>query len=133
MTQDPLFFEDFRGAVDHLVKMLGGHKVVGGMLRPGWPVKKASDWVSDCLNPDRQTKFDFEDISALLAEGRARGIHCASWQLADETGYERPGIAPTKTPDQLLAEQMSHHLSEFKRLADERAAAQTMAEVRAVK
>ena len=131
MKQDPLFYEDFRGAVKHLIEALGGPKNVGPILRPTKTLKQQRDWINDCLHPDRDTKFDLEDISTLLAEGRKRGIHCAINQLCDEAEYRHPDIAPKKSPDQVLAEEMEHHLREFKRLADERAASQ--AEVRAVK
>lgn len=136
MTQDPLFFEDFRGSVEHLVKMLGGPKVVGGLLRPGWPVKKASDWVLDCLSANRQTKFDFEDLSALLSEGRKRGVHCAIFQLCDETGYDKPDLKTPKSERQVLAEKRVRLAEEWQRLADEEAAlerAETAAQIRGVR
>lgn len=87
MDQEALFYEDFRGAVCHLIKSLGGAKRVGGILRPTLSVKQAEGWVNDCLNPDRVTKFDFEDIVTLLNAGRDKHIHCAINQLAYETGY----------------------------------------------
>lgn len=129
--QEPLFYDDFRGAIRHLVGALGGPKKVGALLRPTLAPQSAANWVNDCLNPERDTKFDLEDIASLLAKGRALGIHCALWQLCDETGYERPGIAPAKTPNQIRAERMSRLLSEFKHLADEEAA-EAAPKVRAV-
>ena len=120
--QDELFYDDFRSAIRHLIDALGRPKRVGALLRPNWPMQRATDWVNDCLNPNRDTKFDLEDISALLKAGRERGIHCALWQLCDETGYTHPAIAPTKTPNQERAEKMAHLLAEFRRLADEEAA-----------
>jgi hypothetical protein len=120
--QEALFYEDFRGALRHLVGALGGPKKVGAMLRPALPIHAAVNWVNDCLNPNRDTKFDYEDISKLLTEGRVRGIHCAMWQLADETGYTRPTIAPAKTRNQERAERMDRLLAEFRHLADEEAA-----------
>lgn len=121
-AQDALFYEDFRGALKHLVGALGGPKAVGGMLRPSFSVKQAEQWVHDCLNIDRQTKFDIEDIATLLAEGRERGVHCAMYQLCDETQYMRPDIAPRKTPEQILSEQMERAAAEYRRCADELAA-----------
>lgn len=120
--QEPLFYEDFRGALRHLVGALGGPKKVGAILRPSLPLHAAVNWVNDCLNPNRDTKFDYEDIAKLLAEGRSRGVHCAMWQLCDEAGYTRPSIAPPKTRNQERAERMEKLLAEFKHLADEEAA-----------
>lgn len=121
-SQEPLFFEDFRGSVRHLIGALGGPKKVGGMLRPTLTPQSAANWVNDCLNESRDSKFDFEDIVTLLKAGRAVGVHCAMWQLADESGYTRPTIAPAKTRNQERAERMERLLSEFKHLADEEAA-----------
>lgn len=120
--QEPLFFEDFRGSIRHLVGALGGPKKVGAMLRPQLSVQAAANWVNDCLSETRDSKFDFEDLSMILAEGRKRGIHCAMWQLADETGYTHPTIAPLKTRNQERAERMERLLAEFRHLADEEAA-----------
>src|SRR5690606_31526607 len=80
-----------------------------------------------------QAKLDIEEIVQLIRMGRERGVHCAIHKLADETGYERPGIAPPKTKAQLIAEQMEYHLREFRRLADEHAAAITASELGSVK
>lgn len=120
--QEPLFYEDFRGAMRHLIGALGGPKKVGALLRPALPMHSAVNWVNDCLNPNRDSKFAYEDVSRLLAEGRARGVHCAMWQLCDEAGYTRPSIAPAKTKNQERAERMERLLAEFRHLADEEAA-----------
>ncbi len=105
--QEPLFFEDFRGAVRHLVGALGGPKKVGSLLRPTLSAQAAANWVNDCLSDSRDSKFDFEDLSTLLAEGRKNGVHCAMWRLCDETGYAHPSMAPRKTKSQERAERMA--------------------------
>lgn len=135
MNQDALFFEDFRGAIKHLIGFLGGPKKVGYLLRPALSPKQAENWVNDCMNPDRQTKFDFEDFSLLLNEGRQRGIHCAINQLCAETGYADPQIAPKKTERQRLAELYGRKAAELQTLADELAAienGETMGEIRQI-
>ncbi|HEX7113739.1 MAG TPA: hypothetical protein VF193_01295 [Steroidobacter sp.] len=132
-TQDQLFHEDFRDALKHLVKALGGFEAVGLELWPAKSMKAAGNWLRDCLDPERPAKLDLEEVVRLLRMGRERGVHCAVHKLADETGYERPGIAPCKTKAQLIGEQMAHHLREFQRLANEQAAALTANELRAVK
>lgn len=123
--QEPLFFEDFRGSIRHLVGCLGGPKKVAAMLRPTLSAQAGANWVNDCLSETRDSKFDFEDIATILAAGRKLGIHCAMWRLCDESGYSRPTIAPSKTPEQELAEQMIRTANEYQRLANEAAAAAT--------
>lgn len=120
--QEPLFYDDFRGAVRHLIGALGGPKKVAALLRPLLSQQSGVNWVNDCLNPNRDSKFAFEDLSALLAAGRTHGVHCAMWQLCDESGYTHPSIAPLKTKNQERAERMDALLKEFRRLADEEAA-----------
>jgi len=132
-TQDQLFHEDFRDALKHLVKALGGPEAVGLELWPAKSMKAAGNWLRDCLDPSRQAKLDIEEIVKLIRMGRERGVHCAIHKLADETGYERPGIAPSKTKAQLIGEQMEYHLREFRRLADEHAAALSASELTSVK
>jgi hypothetical protein len=134
LGQEALFYEDFRGAMRHLVGALGGPKKVGAMLRPTLSAQSAANWVNDCLNPERDSKFDFEDISVLLNEGRNLGIHCAMWQLCAETGYQNPSLTPKRTPEQEMAARMQTLVREFQNLADEAAAMrdQTVSNLRKV-
>jgi hypothetical protein len=124
-TQDPLFHEDFNDALHSAVKALGKIEAVARDL---WPAKpNGGRYLSDCLNPDRDAKLALEDVVALLKMAREKGVHWAMHQLCDSVGYERPGIAPAKTPNQERAERMAQLLSEFRHLADEEAAAQNAA------
>lgn len=132
-TQDQLFHEDFRDALKHLVKALGGFEAVGLELWPAKSMKAAGNWLRDCLDPERPAKLDLEEVVRLLRMGRERGVHCAIHKLADDLGYDRLAIAPVKTQAQQIAERMAHHLREFQRLADEQAAVLTANELRAVK
>lgn len=128
--QDQLFHEDLTDALRHAIKALGGFEVVGHDL---WPTKSAAAagrLLSDCLNPERPAKLDVDDVVALLAMGRRRGVHCAMWQLCDDTGYTRPSIAPDRTPEQELAEKLVRQAAEFKQTADELAAIKHAAEQR---
>jgi hypothetical protein len=136
--QDPLFHEDFRDALRHAIKALGGYEAVAVDL---WPTKAgnrkaAATWLSDCLNPERPAKLDLEDLVKILEMARAAGIHCAMHRLCDEIGYARAEIAPARTPRQELVDRMERCLAEFKRLADEEAAIQhseTLAQIRTAK
>lgn len=121
-TQDPLFHEDFRDALRHIVKAMGGVEAVGSELWPAKTRKAAGTWLSDCLNPERPAKLDLEEVVELLRMGRIAQVHCAMDQLASEAGYAKPDIAPTKTPRQELAEKMQRLAAEYAKLADEDAA-----------
>lgn len=116
MEQQALIHEDWRDAMRHLVKALGGYDAVGIDLWPGKTRKAAGAWLSDCLNPERPAKLDLEEIQALLALGRARGVHLGLHFLCDELGYGRP--APVEPEDQVgeLVRQQARLLDEFKNL-----------------
>lgn len=122
MNPQELFHDDFRDALRHAVKALGGYDAVGADLWPAKTRKAAGAWLSDCLNPERPAKLDLEEVSQILRLARERGVHCGMHQLCDETGYAAPAIAPQRTPQQELAEQMRRLVSDFSRLADEHAA-----------
>jgi hypothetical protein len=129
-TQDPLFHEDFNDALASLVKALGKMDAVAADLWPNKP--NGGRYLSDCLNPDRDAKLSLDDVVALLKMGRNAGIHWAMHKLCEVTGYEPPEIARTKTPEQVIAEQMRQVASEYARLADELAALSQPKNLRAV-
>lgn len=120
--QAPLFHEDFRDALRHAIKALGGVEAVGADLWPSKTRKAAGTWLSDCLNPERPAKLDLEEVVQILDMARAEGIHCALHQLCDEAGYARPDIAPTKTPRQELVAEIEKTLAKLRHLAEQEAA-----------
>lgn len=121
MTQERLFFEDFRDSLRHAVRALGGFDSVGTAL---WPAKGdgAGRWLSDCLNSERPAKLDIEEIERIVILARARGIHCAMHAFCDRTGYARPDISPGRTPEQELADEFERQVQEIKNTADKIAA-----------
>ena len=121
--QDALFYEDWRDALRHLVRALGGPKKVGGMLRPSLSALAAANWVNDCLNPARDTNFDLEELAKVLKAGRDAGVHCAIYKLCDEIGYHHPSLATPKTDYQLIVDKLERQIAELRRTADEAAAA----------
>lgn len=129
--QDGLFYEDWRDSVRHLVRALGGPKKVAALLRPAMSQAAGVNWVNDCLNPSRDSNFDFEEIAKLLRAGREAGIHCAMYQLCDEILYARPAIVAPKTPLEEKAERLQRIAAEFGRLAAE-VAAETRQPLKAV-
>lgn len=132
MQQEQLFHEDWRSALRHAVLAMGGVASVAVRLWPGKTPKQAEQKLANCLNPDHEWKLDLEEIETIMTWAREQGIHCAMHKLADTTGYTRPDIAPTKTPAQILADEMAATVAKFKHLADEYAAI-TKIDLRAVK
>lgn len=98
MEQQELIHEDWRDALRHVVKALGGMENVGLLLWPGKPRKAAGNWLSDCLNAERPAKLDIEELLHLLSLARGKGVHLGIDYLCDEVGYARP--APTEPVDQ---------------------------------
>ena len=123
MNPQELFHDDFRDALRHAVKALGGYDTVGSDLWPAKTRKAAGAWLSDCLNPERPAKLDLEEIVRIVAQARAEGVHFAMHQFCDETGYTRPEIAPKRTQSQQLADELERLTSQVRRVADEHAAA----------
>jgi hypothetical protein len=135
-SQAQLFHEDFRDALRHAIKALGGFEAVAVEIWPAKTRKAAGIWLSDCMNPERPAKFDLEEIGQLVRLARERGIHAPMHTFCDETGYSRPDIAPARTPQQQLAERMRLVVQEFERLAEEHAAierAEAVGEIRRVR
>jgi transposase len=118
-TQDELFHEDWRDALRHVVKALGGCEAVGVDLWPTKTRKAAGNWLSDCLNGDRPAKLHLEEIEAILKMGRERGVHTGMYILADRVGYERPQQAVPKSQQAILIEKYEATLAELRRVQEE--------------
>lgn len=117
--QEPLFHEDWRDALRHVVKALGGVETVGAELWPHKTRKAAGGMLSDCLNPDRPNKLDLEEVEALIRMGRDAGVHCGLQILCDRTSYERPQPTTPKSPKALLLEKQAAIAAEAVRLQQE--------------
>lgn len=122
MQTQELFHDDFRDALRHAVKALGGYDAVGIDLWPSKTRKAAGAWLSDCLNPERPAKLDLEEITQILRMAREKHIHCAMYQLCDETLYAHPAITSPKSDLEVKAERLQRIAAEFGRLAAEVAA-----------
>lgn len=88
--QDALFSEDFYDALKDVVRVLGGTKAVGKLLRPELVTDAAGDWLKDCLNPKNRHTLDPQQVLWLLREGRRVGCHSGVNFIADDCGYARP-------------------------------------------
>lgn len=117
MEQQDLIHEDWRDALRHAVKALGGMDAVGVELWPGKSRKAAGAWLSDCLNAERPAKLDLEELVQILRMARAKGLHLALHFLCDELGYGRP--APVEPADQQaeLARQLQAALDRAETIA----------------
>lgn len=98
MEQQDLIHEDWRDALRHAVKAMGGYDVVGAEIWPSKPRRAAGAWLSDCLNPERPAKLDIEEIQQLMRMARNKGLHIVLHFLCDELGYSRP--SPVEPADQ---------------------------------
>lgn len=97
MQQFDLVHDDVWSALRGLVSACGGSKKVSQRL---WPAKtKASEWLDDCLNPDRSAKLCIEEFFELLRMGREIGFHGAKHYIDDITMYERS--QPAEPADEL--------------------------------
>lgn len=133
MRQEELFHRDFRDALHHAVKLMGGTSGVGPEVWPAKGLEGADNWLQDCLSSSRKAKLDLEEIVFLLRMARLEGVHDAFYQLCDEVGYARPQIATPKTREQVVAEQMRAVAADYSRLADELAALSADDKLRVVK
>lgn len=115
MIQEPMFFEDWRDALRHVVAALGGAKVVAGWLRPDLKPDHAARWLNDCLNPDRRENFSPDHLLLLLRLAREAGIHTGMDYIAEDCGYRRPQpVDPADATDALRRE----FVDSTKRLTD---------------
>lgn len=122
MQQDELFLENWRAALVQAVIALGGCAAVGKRLWPTRSVAQCETKLANCLNPDHDWKLDLEEIVLIVLWAREKGVHCAMYQLCDETLYQRPPIVAPKHPLEEKAERLQRLASEFGRLAAEVAA-----------
>lgn len=92
------FFEDLDDALREAVRQLGGHKKIGPLLRPELPLEQASNWLRDCLNPDRREKLSPHQLLMILRKSQEAGYHGLMSFVAFDAGYEKP--RPVTVDDQ---------------------------------
>lgn len=102
MNQEPLFFDDIREALRHVVATLGGAKVVGSKMRPDLKPEHAARWLNDCLNNDRREHLHLDQLLQLLRMGREGGAHAAMTYLADDAGYKATPVEPADEHSELM-------------------------------
>lgn len=90
MNDDLALFADTNDALTAVVHALGGHKKVGILLRPELVGREAaaSQWLRDCLNPDKRERLTPEQTLHLLRLARQANYHAAKHWIDAEVGYE---------------------------------------------
>jgi hypothetical protein len=114
--QQSLFHEDIWQALGDCVRVLGGNKKVGSLLRPEMDAQEAGRWLANCLSPSRPEKICLEQVQWLLREARRAGCHAAMTFLARDAGYADP--QPIEPEDERAALQrefieQSKHLQQL--------------------
>ncbi len=92
MTPNSLpIFTDWNDALDGVVHALGGYKAIGVTLRPELETKpeSASQWLRDCLNPEKRERLNPDQVFMLLRLARAQNYHAAKHWLDAELQYEQ--------------------------------------------
>lgn len=88
---DLALFSDWNDALTGVVHALGGFKTVGCLLRPEWNSKplSASQWLRDCLNPEKAERLNPDQVFMLLRLAREQDYHAAKHWMDAELGYEQ--------------------------------------------
>ena len=94
MDQAPLFVESLEEALRGAVNALKGPKAVGVLLWPSMKADLAGRRVNQCLDPDRDEKFDLSEILLIAKHARAVGCHTFMAYLAGELDYECTPVDP---------------------------------------
>ena len=97
--QPSLFVESIYQALTDIIRVLGGAKKVGVLLRPELASDNAARWLNDCLNDSRREKLDIEQMLLLLREGRKVGCHIAIEYICQTAGYTTP--KPSEPKDEM--------------------------------
>lgn len=120
-----LFIGTLEEALKEAVKAMGGAKAVGSILKPQKLIDEAGTWLSDCLNPKRRDKLDYEQIMWILREARKRQFHGAINFICGDAGYANPvPIEPEDEKARLMREfieatkQQTKNVEEMKRLSE---------------
>lgn len=82
-----------------------GRKRVALLLWPEKTAESGQKEISDCLHPDRRSKFSLDQIDLILCEARRRDCHAAMNYLARTLDYREPvPVTPDSERDRLQRE-----------------------------
>lgn len=119
MEQQPLFFEDVYAALKYVVQSLGKPKDVGPLI---FPHKEdpfaAGRLLSDCINPNRDSKLDIEQVILLLRLAREKGCHLGIEYLCTAAGYTKPTPVEPNDERAALQRQFIQSVTELRQLAN---------------
>jgi hypothetical protein len=119
VEQQPLFFEDVYAALKYVVQSLGKPKDVGPLI---FPHKEdpfaAGRLLSDCINPNRDSKLDIEQVILLLRLAREKGCHLGIEYLCTAAGYTKPTPVEPNDERAALQRQFIQSVTELRQLAN---------------
>lgn len=118
MDQPPLFVESVYDALKGIVQAIGGTKAVGALLWPEKSMEDARRRLLDCLNPDRDEKFDVQQVILLLRLAREANFHLAKHWIDQETGYVPSEPADPKVEQEKLVATIERATAELHRAVD---------------
>lgn len=90
MTQNPLWADTLKSAVEALCTAAGGPKAVGHYLRPGMEPDDAGRWLARALDSTRREVLSEADLLQLCRLGRRKGCHVLMAFIAQDCGYDVP-------------------------------------------
>lgn len=96
----PEMYDSVLDVLAAAVKVLGGTKKVGALLRPELDSEAGGTWLRDCLNPHRRERLMLEQVLLLLRLSRRAGFHAAMDWIAMDAGYQaHPIDVPAQMAD----------------------------------
>lgn len=104
MNQAPLFVESLEEALRGAVGALKGPKAVGVLLWPSMTADLAGRRVNQCLDRERNEKFDLSEILLIAKHARSVGCHTFMAFLAAELDYDCKPIDPESAVQRLQRE-----------------------------
>jgi hypothetical protein len=94
----PLFLDSIEEALKEAVRLMGGAKKVGGLMRPEMLADDAGRWLSNCFNDEKRDKLSLKQMAWILREAKKAGIHTAINYICNDAGYSNP--APIEPEDE---------------------------------
>ncbi|WP_164963969.1 hypothetical protein [Rubrivivax sp. JA1026] len=82
--------------IGQAVDAIGGYNVVGYLLRPDLPKRKAGPWLRACLDPQRREKFGHREFFGLLKLAAEHGHHDLARRFGEMAGYKGCGVVAAK-------------------------------------
>jgi hypothetical protein len=102
-----MFVESLEEAVRDAVNALKGPKAVGVLLWPSMKADLAGRRVCQCLDPERDEKFDLSEVLLIAKLARQQNCHTLMAFLAQELDYEWKPVDPETEQQRLMRDFIS--------------------------